>query len=388
MKKTVYIIILTLILAGLLLLFLHQSRLDEAIHWKIYERLLRIELNWVAPPAEIKDILLVTISNPTLSRTKKRWPFPRSDFAQVIDNLHTAGAKVIAFDFVFLGESSTEDDTRLRASIQKANVVMASAINESGAIELFNLPDLAVNIPTGFITKLQDKDGLTRRNLTYLVNEREPCRGVLSWEMQILKLVEDIDLRTLKTVKSTVFFQNHRGKKWRIPVDHKTNSFLIHFRAHTLTFSRISFYRVLNNDFDISQVKDKIVLIGPASTLLGDTHLTPIGWLPGLTLNANAFLNLYARDFIRPIPVYAQYLILILGLILSAFVIGSMRDFSGNLFIIMEIIIFFLVSYLLMLRNYIWNYTLFPVLIFISVLWARRLYKLIEARVKSAGLKR
>lgn len=382
MKKTIFIIILTLILAGLLFLFLHQSRLDEAIHWKIYEKLLKTELNFRPPAPAIKDVLLVTIGNETLTRLKKRWPLPRSDFARVINNLGRAGAKVIAFDFVFLGESTPEEDAQLRLALENNKVVLATAIDENTMIELFSLPDLTANIPAGFITKLQDRDGITRRNLTYLVNERNPTSGLLSWEMQILRVLKDIDLNTLKTIKGYVYFCSRKGERWSVPVNPNTGSFLIHFRAHTIAFRRISFYRVLNNDFDISEVKDKIVLIGPASSLLGDMHLTPIGWLPGLTLNANAFLNLYARDFIRPVPVYAQYLILIVGLILSAFAVARLRDFSGSLLIIMEIIIFFLASYLLIARNYTWNYSLFPVLIFISPLWARRLYKLIEEHKK------
>ncbi|MBM3246165.1 MAG: CHASE2 domain-containing protein [Candidatus Omnitrophica bacterium] len=381
-NKPLSIIILTLILAGLLFLGLRQFRLDEAIHWKIYENLLKLELVLRPPPEKIKDILLVTIDNPTLNHAKNRWPFPRSEFARVIDNLRNAKAKVIAFDFVFAGKSTPQDDACLKSALQKAKVVMASAIDNDGIVEVFTLPDLTSHIPSGFTTKLQDRDGLIRRNLTYLVNEKHPSSGLLSWEMQILKSAEDIDIHTLKTVNSAVYFQSRRGRRWKIPVDRKTNSFLIHFRGHTKDFNRISFYRILNNDFDAAKVKDKIVLIGPASTLLGDLHSTPIGWLPGLTLNANAFLNLYTQDFIRPLPAAWQYFVLILGLALSGFALSRLGPFRSALFIVAEISAFLLLSYLLITCDYTWNYSLFPVLTLFSALWARRIYKLIGGHLK------
>jgi adenylate cyclase len=376
MRRSLFIISITLILSALLAVFLRSSGWGEALHWKIYEKLLKIEMNFVPPPPQIKNIVLVSIGNQTLIRVKKRWPFPRSYFARVIDNLRQAGARVIAFDFVFLGESGSGEDAQLRAAIEKSRVVMATAINENGMVELFSLPDLAAGVPAGFTNKLQDRDGLTRRNLTYLVNERQPTSGLLSWEMQILREAKDIAPATLKTVKGFVRFSSRKGERWAVPVAASTNSFLIHFRAHTDSFARIPFYWVLENNFDPASVKDKIVLIGPVSNLLGDIHLTPIGWLPGLTLNANAFLNLYTHDFIREVPVPWQFLIMLAALALSAFFLSRYDNITGNLFIALEIIIFFMLSYLLLRFNYIWNYAFFPVLVTLCPVWARRLARI------------
>ena len=83
--------------------------LKNNIHWYIYSKLLRLEHKFRPLPSEINDIVLVTIDNHTLNSMAERWPYPRSCFAAVIDNLKKAGAKAIGFDFIFYGDS-TEDE--------------------------------------------------------------------------------------------------------------------------------------------------------------------------------------------------------------------------------------------------------------------------------------
>jgi len=375
MKKTLAIIILTFILAAVLFFFLHQLRWDEALHWKIYGKLQEAQMRLAKPPEAIKDILLITIGNQTLGRQKKRWPFPRSHFAQVINNLSRAGAKVIAFDFVFPGESTSEEDAQLKSSFANKRVILATAINENGRIEVFSFPDLTANPAMGFITKLQDQDGVIRRNLTYLVNESQPASGILSWEMRILKEAKDIDLQTLRTKGDVVYFQNNRGERWEVPVERRTNGFLIKFCANTVNFNRISFYRILENDFAAAQIKDKIVLVGATSSLLQDIHLTPIGWLPGITLNANAFLTLYTRNFLKEVPGRLQLSGLIMALIISAGAVALLRRAGGTLFVILELFFFIVLSYQLLANNYYWNYSLFPILVSLCPFWARRIYQ-------------
>ena len=52
--------------------------------------LLRAETQNTPPPRAIKDILLVTIDNDTVNLMTHCWPYPRTDFAQVIENLNRA----------------------------------------------------------------------------------------------------------------------------------------------------------------------------------------------------------------------------------------------------------------------------------------------------------
>lgn len=373
-KKTVYIITASLILALLLFIAAPGISLITSLHWKIYDRLLSLETSLKPPPALINDILIVGIDNRTIKNMPQRWPYPRSDFAKVIQNLKKAQAKIIAFDFVFLGKSTAEEDSFLEAELlDKNKVILATAIDENGEIELQTNSALGDNISSGIITKLREKDGVTRKNLTYLVRDKKTNEGFLSWEMQILKNAKNIDLASLEADESLLSFKNYDNEKWTIPVDRQTKSFLIHFRAHTTEFKKLSFYDVLNKNFNPDLIKNKIVLIGMLSSLFQDLHLTPIGWLPGVTLNANAFLALYNHDFLKSIPRLIELLVLIIGVFISGCLISLLKIKKFLILTTVEILFFFVLSFILLAYGYTWNYSLFPLAALLCPILAKKL---------------
>ncbi|MFH1441690.1 MAG: CHASE2 domain-containing protein [Candidatus Omnitrophota bacterium] len=348
------------------------------LNWKIYDKLTTAQTKLTAAPKAKKDILLVVLDNKTLNTLPSRWPYPRSYFAAVIDNLTNAGAKVIAFDFVFLGESSPEEDQLLKQSLSREkNIVLASTINAQGEIDLFSNKGFSQNIPIGIVTKLQDHDEIIRKGLTFLVNEQSPNQILLSWEMQILNMIKHIDLTTIKQENSHLIFNSNSGEKWEIPIDTNTMSFLIRFRCNTSAFNRISFSDVLKNNFNPELVQDKIVLIGFLSQTFGDIHNTPLRWLPGITLNANTFLTLYTHSFINKIPVYIEFILLFIGVLLSCIFVNYFKFKKALLIIIIEILVFFMLSYLLLIKGYIWNYSIFPIIVILSPLLGRKIFDLI-----------
>ena len=388
-KKTFYIITASLILAFCALAALPRLWLSKQIHWKIFKILLKTEHVLMPLPTSINDILLVTIDNDTLINMPERWPYSRSDFATVIKNLKDSGAKAVAFDFVFLGKSAFQDDTSLKEAINgRTNVVLPASINQECSIDLSASAVLGENIPTGIITKLQDSDEVTRRCLTYLVKEKEPNKAFLSWEMQILKTVKNINISTLKSDKHSVSFENAIGQKWLLPVDAETKSFLIHFRYGSADFKKLSFYRVFKGDFSPGLVKDKIVIVGLLSSLFEDLHNTSFGLMPGITLNANSFLALYSRDFLKEIPLFFELILVILGVILAAYSASLLKTSSVLEIITSEIAVFFAISYLLLVSGYIWDYFIFPLTVLICPLAGKKIYEAINryAARKSAEI--
>lgn len=380
--KNIYIIILiSLALSISLLVSTPHLPLLNNIHWKLYDRLLNIEYRLKASPSAIKDILLVTIDNETLKNMPQRWPYPRSDFAKVIQNLKEAEAKVIGFDFVFFGKSTAEEDALLKKALKDGKIIiLASLIDEESSLDFSPTSVLSQTLSSGIITKLQDSDGIARRNLTYLVSKKESHKGFLSWEMRLLITAKKIRLSSLTDEENIISFKNESGKKWAIPVDSKTKSFLIHFRAHTTDFKRLSFYQVFKGNFDPALVKDKIVLVGLLSSLLGDIHNTPLGWLPGITLNANVFLTLYTQNFLKNTAKYIEWFITVIGTIVAAFIISLFKTKKALLLIGIEVILFFVLSYILLSQGYIWNYSLFPFAVILSPILSKKFYLLSEQK--------
>jgi CHASE2 domain-containing sensor protein len=248
---------------------------------------------------------------------------------------------------------------------------MACVVDEEGNLTLPFLSPNNTPIPAGIITKLRDRDGLTRKNLTYLVSEKEPNKGFLSWEMLLLKMREGVDISTFKINGKYLYFSNKEQEKWKIPVDPKTKSFLISFRAHTADFNRLSFYDILNGDFDRNLIKDRVVLIGLASVLMGDLHNTPLGWLPGITLNANAFLALYGHNFIKSLPGLIDIVIAAIGAVIAILIFLNFTFRKAFCLAILELIIFLAGSFILFLFGYTFDYALTVVMIIITAIVVR-----------------
>lgn len=95
--------------------------------------------------------MLVGIDGTTFSDLNTRWPFPRRWHARVIDRLHRAGARVIAYDLEFTGQTDTRDDNALIEAAGRAGnlVFAATAVDAQGTP-----PCSAATRPCGDITPL------------------------------------------------------------------------------------------------------------------------------------------------------------------------------------------------------------------------------------------
>lgn len=377
--RTGLIIFLGLLLSIIFLFFLPRlPSIKNFFQWRIYDILQKIELRFIHPPRGINDIVLVTIDNETIKNMDEKWPYSRSTFAQAIRNLKEAQPKIIAFDFIFYGNSqkgSEEDDMRLKAALQDGTkVIFGAPIDEEGQINVSSAQTISGNISYGIATKLQDFDEITRRGLTYLVSEKNRNNCFFSFEMQLLRAARDIDISTVRTDKDTVLFSNKSGEKWIVPVDSDTKSFLINFRANTRDFKRISFYRVVRGDFDTHYIRNKIVIVGLLSSLLGDFHSTTIGWLPGVILNANSFLTVYLHNFLKEIPKYIEIFFIIIGTAIISFFTSILSVKKIFLVICGGILLFFLISLFLLTVGYILDYSAFLFCIFLFPILAIKIY--------------
>ena len=383
-KKHARIFIIGLLLTAAFLLFQNHIKPAKFIHFKIYDALMRIKYQLKRPPRAIDDIVIVAIDNSTVSRMPHRWPYPRTVFASLINNLTTAEAKAVAFDFLFLGKSENpEEDQVLATALENNNkVILAGTIDERGALRSRSTPLLNKKAPSGIVTKLQDPDGIIRQGLTYLVNDEVPPKAFLAWEMVILKTVEGLNIEPVIGDESLISIRNDNGEKWLVPVEARTKSFAINFRADTDDFKHISLYDACKGDFEPSIVKDKIVMIGFVSSLLGDIHNTALGWMPGVILNANSFLTLYAHDFLSDSPPGIEELLTILGVIFSLMAALFLDIRTAALVITIEIILFYAASYALLTMGCVWDYFVFPFCVGLFPFLSKKIYALIWQRKK------
>ena len=80
-----------------------------------------------APGRSTLPITIVGIDEPSLAQVGKQWPWPRSLYAKVVDELARSGALVIVLDLMFSEPSTPAEDAALASAIERAgNVVLAS----------------------------------------------------------------------------------------------------------------------------------------------------------------------------------------------------------------------------------------------------------------------
>lgn len=334
--------------------FSHWSR---ALSWMINDRLATLAQHFIPPPPAIRDIVLVGIDSKTVTDMKEHWPYSRATFARVLTRLSLAGARAIAMDFTFFGDTTLEEDAALRRALEgRTPVVLGASLDEAGGIVFSTVSGFPTAAHAGMVNKLQDPDGVTRRALTYLVSTTPAMSQtpVFSWELRLLEAVEGFPLKSLDDRGRLLVFAASE-RRWEVPVEASTKTFLIRFRAHSGQFARVSFHDVFTGQFDPRLIEDKIVLIGFLSELFQDIHRTPIGWLPGVTLNANAFLTLYAHDFLTPVPALVEGLLLAFGVLGLVFLTTRLPIAHAALCLALAVFLLLGGSYALFLGGYLWN---------------------------------
>src|SRR3954466_7818742 len=112
------------------------------------------------------DIVIVAVDDKTLEGIGTQLPIPRTYYANVLDVLHRAGARLIGLDLQFLGScASRPDDRALLKALDRDGPVLVS-VSDSGA----GVPTIVgVRAPPGVLPASgavdTDGDGVLRRLL-------------------------------------------------------------------------------------------------------------------------------------------------------------------------------------------------------------------------------
>ncbi len=241
------------------------------------------------------------------------WPWNRDVFAKVLDNLSSAGARVVGFDVVF-GEDRSGDD-KLVAAIgnSKAKVVLAGKLLEDNSY-FSPLSKLLVkdHSETAFVNFESDRDGKIRHAVLFS-QAAGSCRPSLALEAARLYVNakgEPDCAGTEVNVGFSKFIVENRGIR-------------INFVGSAGSFPQLSLSDIYSNKFDPAAVKDKIVLIG--STIqdfksdLQDNLLNPFDGqvIPGVEMHANTINTILSSGFIYEINPLIQLLFFIAGAVIA-----------------------------------------------------------------------
>lgn len=246
----------------------------------------RFALRGAQPPA--RDLAIVGIDNPSLLRLPQ-YPWSRKLDAEVLENLHNAGALLVVYDVAFDRPSSepAADYALYEAGRRASPVVFAtSLISSTGETEVLggNQNLAQIHDRAGAADLVPDGDG-TIRHLRASVSGLPTIANAVAIALGRRPL-DNADL--------------HGG--W------------IDYRSPRESVPALSFVNVLHGDFDDAAVRGRIVVIGATAPSLQDLHTTSVGGpMSGAEVQANAIATVL-DDFPLRSPALALTLLLVIGL--------------------------------------------------------------------------
>ena len=225
------------------------------------------------------------------------FPYPRRVDAVVIDRLREAGARTIAFDLVFAGQTDETDDLRLFDAVRQTRgrtVVAGIATNANGQSDVFGGPQVQREAGVGVGSALfpVDHDGTIR-------HMPESVEGLQSFAVAAARGagLSSTRLRSLFNARS----------EW------------IDFPGPAGTVKTYSFSDVYNGVVPSAALRGRIVVIGATAGELQDVH-TVSGWasspMSGPEIEADAIATLMTGAPLRSAPALVNWLVLIVAALL------------------------------------------------------------------------
>lgn len=298
----------------------------------------------VAPAVENPAVVIVDIDEASLAKVG-RWPWSRRDMAKLTTNIiDTGGAAVLGFDVVFAepDKSDPEGDQLFADTIADKQVVLGYYFtSDRGGLTSGELPQpafeanhLPLDTPrlvwngfganlqviqqsagdAGFFNPRLDPDGVTRSL---------PLLAEYDGQMY-----ESLAVRLLrKYLKNSVLAVGHDDVRIvgdaggvSMPLSEGITA-LVPFTGPRedgeSSFNYVSAANVLDGSADLSQFKDKIVLIGTTAPGLSDLRATPISQaLPGVEIHATMVSGALDERLLSRLPegnLIAMLAILLVG---------------------------------------------------------------------------
>ena len=358
-------------------------------------------------------VIIVDIDEKSIEKIGQ-FPWRRDVYSTILENLNTAEVSAIAFDIFF-----SEEDTQNPVKIFKEFNLNSENILNSDELFLGSIKNSNVILPLVGATKEVKKNNFSPKAniitkgedpLNYLYNYQgyissldkfnNAAKGlgsisIIDSEDGILRyvpLILNIDNEIIPSLSLEAVRLFNKEKSYLIQTDQsgiqliKTRSTNFLTNENGLNFVKfkkiptntyVSASDIYENNFDQSNLKDKIVLIGSSAEGVFDLVKIPTGKIvPGVQVHANIIENILSKDFLKInyVTKIAENIILLISLIVILIIANYFKPIYSILNYILLIIILFSISILFYKENYfveVYNIILFNSLLFIYLLYSR-----------------
>lgn len=251
-----------------------------------------------------EEIAVIDINDDSIRKINDQWPFRRALYAKALEVLVEEKPRVVSFDLVFAGEGfSKEDDDLFVEAIDKfeGKVVLAYFLDKEG-YPVYPKKAFTEKATIAFHNVPADRDKVIRHSRGYY-----EYAGLADYSWTI-KTASEFYGVTPKIKDGYILV-----KEKKIPIN-KNGLVNINYLFKPKDIARISFNDLLARDFKKGVFHNKIVLISPTMKIVHDIHNTPLGFMPGIFVNANIIANILNDKFLSSAPLYVDLIALILVL--------------------------------------------------------------------------
>jgi len=327
------------------------------------------------PPSD--NIIIVGIDDETLNKYGRLSDWPRNLHATAVSRLSDAGAKVIGFDVLFV--DSSQDDQVLADTITEAGNVVLPVVGVEPSINHSHFtynrllkpigPLDGASKVVGHANITPDPDGTVRR-LPLIIRD---VSG---------HIYPSLSLSILHVHFSMPFPANYQTKDGTlnllardVPVD-TYYRLRLNFAGNNDERPYLSYQSVIEGDFDPSQVRNKIVLIGLTATGEQDMWSIPTSSnkIPGVFIHAAAMETILNQWFLTDVNTGAMLIILVSMMVVLALALPRLKLRWGVLLVCVMFIGYIIASFASFDRGYIIN-ILYPLsalpIVFVSSIFTQ-----------------
>ena len=398
-----------IVICFLIIIYNFETNLKKRISFLNYD----LYQNIFEEDFSTNKVVIVDIDEKSIEKIGQ-FPWRRDVYSTILENLNTAEVSVIAFDIFF-----SEEDTQNPVKIFKEFNLNSENILNSDELFLGSIKNSNIILPLVGATKEVKKNNFSPKAniitkgedpLNYLYNYQgyissldkfnNAAKGlgsisIIDSEDGILRyvpLILNIDNEIIPSLSLEAVRLYNKEKSYLIQTDQsgiqliKTRSTNFLTNENGLNFVKfkkiptntyVSASDIYENNFDQSNLKDKIVLIGSSAEGVFDLVKIPTGKIiPGVQVHANIIENILSKDFLKInyVTKIAENIILLISLIVILIIANYFKPIYSILNYILLIIILFSISILFYKENYfveVYNVILFNSLLFIYLLYSR-----------------
>jgi adenylate cyclase len=295
----------------------------ERIEYSIRDTLMRLR----GAQKATDNIAIIAIDDFSFNWTGNQWPWPRSYFAEIVDQVNAGGGKVVGVDiFLFEPDKEPKNDQAFAAALGRIPSAVTVVQIFENPVDTFTVATLSQPLSpyqqvldgSGITAFTRDEDAIVRSVQAY---DTYNDKTYYHWAFEVARLYLGVEAPTNPTNTSIQF----NGQS--VPL--RSGQILINFAGPAKTYPTYSASNVhdgITLEENPDAFRGKIVLIGATTVTMQDIYPTPFSaQIPtaGVEIVASAIDTLIDGKYLQEVPPWIALIATLLAAVLASLISRS-----------------------------------------------------------------